>query len=79
VKASEHESFPHWSSHGQRTTTGLQRMRFKSKYMMLDSSTGPLYDPLVFLQNFLPPARNIYFPGFDQDKVFRVAFTPVDR
>lgn len=54
-------------------------MRFKSKYMMLDSSTGPLYDPLVFLQNFLPPARNIYFPGFDQDKVFRVAFTPVDR
>jgi len=34
--------------------------------------------PARFLQNLLPPDRNIYFPGFDKDKVFRVAFTPVD-
>jgi hypothetical protein len=50
VKASEHKSVG--AHNGQCTTTGLQRMRFKSKYMMLDSSTGPLCDPLVFCRTF---------------------------
>ncbi|RDL38317.1 uncharacterized protein BP5553_02657 [Venustampulla echinocandica] len=76
VRAGQHETFPRWGPEWSMYNYWLTKDDVEKYVRNAGFKYWTIVRPARFLQNFLPPNRNIYYPGFEKDSTFRVAFTP---
>lgn len=76
IKAGEHESFPRWGPDWSMREYWLTKDEVEKCVREAGFQNWVIVRPARLMQNFLLPEREIYYPGFDKDGVFRVAFSP---